>query len=102
MNLPPFLNVQDFDSSAGSVWSRPVGESSLTAGKIDVNYRDLSAYGRIASVSRRIPLDFCQYTTDTSGNTLAAPLFRQVKCLRNDVHQGRVIFLRSSKRERFS
>lgn len=102
MNLPPFLNAQDCDSSAGSVWSRPVGESSVNAGKIDVNYRELSVYGQIARLSRRIPLDFCQYTTDTSGDTLAAPLFRQVKCLRNDVHQGRVIFLRSSKRERLS
>ena len=35
-------------------------------------------------------LDFYLGSTDTSGNTLAAPLFRQVRCFRNDVHQGRV------------
>lgn len=99
MNPPAFMNVQDCDSSAWTVWSRPVCEQTLNAGKIDVNYRDLPVYGRIASVSRTIPLDFCQYTTDTSGNTLAAPLFRQVKCLRNDVHQGRVFLKHKARLE---
>ncbi len=102
MNPPPSLNAQDGDSGSRLVAIRPEASRYLSAGKIDLNYRHGLAYGQSASESRPIPLDFCQYTTDTSINTLAAPLFRQVMCLRNDVHQGRVIFLRSSKRERLS
>ena len=59
-------------------------------GKFDLNHRERLVCGRLANGSWRIPLDFCQYTTDTSINILPAPLFRQVMCLRNDVHQGRV------------
>ena len=59
-------------------------------GKFDLNHPERLVCGRLADGSWRIPLDFCQYTTDTSINTLATPLFRQVMCLRNDVHQGRV------------
>jgi hypothetical protein len=40
-------------------------------------------------------LDFHRHSDDTSLNTLAAPLLRLATCHHNDVHQGRVIFLRS-------
>jgi hypothetical protein len=42
------------------------------------------------------PLDFVSITTDTSCNTLAAPLADRATSPLDDVHQGRVIFLRSS------
>ena len=42
------------------------------------------------------PLDFVSITTDTSFNTLAAPLADRASSPLDDVHQGRVIFLRSS------
>ena len=42
------------------------------------------------------PLDFVSITTDTSCNTLAAPLAERATSPLDDVHQGRVIFLRSS------
>ena len=42
------------------------------------------------------PLDFAAITTDTSCNTLAAPLADRASNPLDDVHQGRVIFLRSS------
>lgn len=35
-------------------------------------------------------LDFCLGSTDTSGNTLAAPLLRSVTCPRRNVHHRRV------------
>ncbi len=41
------------------------------------------------------PLDFVSITTDTSCNTLAAPLADRAISPLDDVHQGRVIFLRS-------
>lgn len=41
------------------------------------------------------PLDFVSITTDTSCNTLAAPLADRAASPLDDVHQGRVIFLRS-------
>ena len=42
------------------------------------------------------PLDFPGMSTDTSGNTLAAPLADRASSPLDDVHQGRVIFLRSA------
>jgi hypothetical protein len=42
------------------------------------------------------PLDFVSITTDTSCNTLAAPLADRATSPLDDVHQGRVIFLRFS------
>ena len=42
------------------------------------------------------PLDFVLITTDTSCNTLAAPLADRATSPLDDVHQGRVIFLRST------
>ena len=42
------------------------------------------------------PLDFVSITTDTSCNTLAAPLADRATSPLDDVHQGRVIFLRSA------
>ena len=41
------------------------------------------------------PLDFVTITTDTFCNTLAAPLADRATSPLDDVHQGRVIFLRS-------
>jgi len=67
--------------------------------KIDVTVGMDGICKRFPASDGPIRLDFRQYTADTVGNTLAAPLLRQVKCLRNDVHQGRVIFLRLSKLE---
>lgn len=91
MNPLPSLIVQNCDTDSRLLEIRPDSESPLGTGRIDLNYRQISIYRRIASGSRRIPLDFCQYTTDNSGNTLAAPLLRTVKCPRNDVHYRRVI-----------
>jgi len=48
----------------------------------------------------QLPLDFRLITTDTSANTLAAPLSYWATSPLDNVHQGRVIFLRSSDRER--
>jgi hypothetical protein len=59
-------------------------------GKIDLNSQVVSSYGTNDISSRPIPLDFCQYTTDTRINSVVVPLFRQVKCPRNDVYQRRV------------
>jgi len=42
------------------------------------------------------PLDFVSITTDASCNTLAAPLADRATSPLDDVHQGRVIFLRFS------
>jgi hypothetical protein len=39
---------------------------------------------------RQFPLDFANPLTDTSSNTLAAPLLRTVTCPRRNVHHRRV------------
>jgi len=54
---------------------------------------------RVSALASRIPLDFPGILTDTLSNTLAAPLLRMVSCHHNDVHQGRVLFLRLSNQE---
>ena len=55
------------------------------------SYRDSGHFTLIMA----LPLDFVSITTDTSCNTLAAPLADRASSPLDDVHQGRVIFLRS-------
>jgi hypothetical protein len=99
MNLPPVLIVQNLASDSRLQASRLSSDARLNVGKIDANYRADLSYGINCISSRPIPLDFCQYTTDTSSNTLATPLFRQVMCLRNDVHHGRVFLKHKARLE---
>ena len=61
-------------------------ENGKTLGKSDFCGRDRKFFPCFL----QFPLAFAGPLADTSGNTLAAPLFRMVMCLRNDVHQGRV------------
>ena len=72
---------------------------SPNRGRFGLNYPYDSGNGQSAKCSPSIPLDFGQYTADTSVNTLTAPLFRQVKCPRNDVHNGRVPFSNNARFE---
>lgn len=74
-----------------------VAAQSLNRGKFGLNYLYDSGDEQSASGSRQIPLDFCQNTTDTAINVLAAPLLRTVKCPRNDVHHRRVFLCPNRK-----
>lgn len=76
---------------------RRVVAQSPNRGKFGLNYLYDSGNGQSAGQSRRIPLDFCQGTTDTTLNVLAAPLLRTVKCPRNDVHHRRVFLCPNRK-----
>lgn len=60
------------------------------AGKVAPNCLHGLGNEHSAVGSRAIPLDFCQFTTDTSMNALVAPLLRQFSLRRIKVHQGRV------------
>lgn len=53
-----------------------------------------AGYGRFLWSAGPIPLDFSGHLTDSSYNTLAAPLLRTAMSHHNDVHQGRVLFMR--------
>jgi hypothetical protein len=90
MNPLPSLIVQNCDTDSRLLAIRPEGGRFPCAGRIDLNYLQGLVYGQSPRISRPIGLDFCQYTTDTSSNMLAAPLLRTVKCPRNDVHYRRV------------
>jgi len=69
---------------------------AMNSAAIAKTYREHGQFVRFM----QLPLDFCLITTDTSANTLAAPLSYWASNPLDDVHQGRVIFLRSSDRER--
>lgn len=79
MNLPPVLIVQDVASCSRFPANRLDSNAWLNAGKIDANYRADLSYGLNGISSRPIPLDFCQYTTDTSVISSNASVVRQIE-----------------------
>ena len=74
-------------------------ESLWELARVAVTTGSGSVYERFPRSAGSIPLDFPVRLTDNSCNILAAPLMRTATSPRNDVHQGRVLFLRLSKQE---
>jgi len=79
MNLPPVLIVQNLASDSRLQASRLSSDARLNVGKIDANYRADLSYGLNCISSRPIPLDFCQYTTDTSVISSNGSVVRQIE-----------------------
>lgn len=91
MNLRshPVVHVQDVQNLSASLSS--VAANSRFPRKIAAKCGSGTFYVRERSQSPLIPLDFWSALTDTSGNTLVAPLLELILNHSSDVYQGRVL-----------